>query len=280
MSTEACISQGENAGPTYDRDAIVGSINRYYELLSKMVSIRPEHIAYSPEGGWGDDIIPLENLRRLGFNDTTIDLVRHLPYVTSRRPIFPSTQSINYFRNILCGPEENYQLEDPNLVGLWPLPEGRIPQGIVPLSQPLGGDRLGMWWLLDTNTGELIAHDAYISRPEEEIPENERWRTARPIPAVAYFDGLCEDMISLEMFPVPGDSNRSEWQMWQPKWMRAHQKWTDEAQKIYRKCRWPNLQRFQRQKCRKLLVEMQDRLTAEDNEEREKRSADASKTWR
>lgn len=156
MSTEASISQGENTGPTYDRDAIVGSIKRYYELLSKMVSIRPEHIAYSPEGGWGDDIIPLENLRRLGFNDTTIDLVRHLPYVTSRRPIFPSTQTINYFRNILCGPEENYQLEDPNLVGLWPLPEGRIPQGIVPLSQPLGGDRLGMWGLLDTNTGGSI----------------------------------------------------------------------------------------------------------------------------
>ncbi|KAF5519162.1 hypothetical protein CGCA056_v010023 [Colletotrichum aenigma] len=278
MSTEASISQGENTGPTYDRDAIVGSIKRYYELLSKMVSIRPEHIAYSPEGGWGDDIIPLENLRRLGFNDTTIDLVRHLPYVTSRRPIFPSTQTINYFRNILCGPEENYQLEDPNLVGLWPLPEGRIPQGIVPLSQPLGGDRLGMWWLLDTNTGELTAHDAYTSRPEEEIPENEQWRTARPVPAFEYFDGLCEDMISLEMFPVPGDSSGSEWQVWQPKWMRAHHKWVDEAQEIYRKCRWPNLQRFQRQKCRKLLVEMQDWLTAEDTAEPERKGAAASET--
>ncbi|KAH0437121.1 hypothetical protein CcaCcLH18_03989 [Colletotrichum camelliae] len=278
MSTEAPISQERSPGSTYDRDAIVGSIKRYYELLSKMVSIRPDHIVCPPEGGWGDDTIPLEKLRRLGFNNTMIDLVRHLPYVTSYRPVFPSTQTINYFQNVFREPDEDFQLEDPNLVGLWPLPEERIPQGIVPLSKPLGGDSLGMWWLLDTNTGEITAHDAYISRPSEEIPEDEQWRTARPVPAVTYFDGLCEDMISLEMFPVPGDSNRSEWQVWQPKWMRAHQKWVDEAQEIYRKCRWPNLQRFQRQKCRKLLIEMQDRLTAEENEERERRSADASET--
>lgn len=155
MSTEDSISQRQSPGPTYDRDAIVGSIKRYYELLSKMVSIRPVHIACPPEGGWGDDIVPLEKLRRLGFNDTMIDLVRHLPYVTSRRPVFPSTQTINYFQNALSEPDEDYQLEDPNLVGLWPLPEERIPQGIVPLSKPLGGDRLGMWWLLDTNTGGL-----------------------------------------------------------------------------------------------------------------------------
>ncbi|KAL3292969.1 Alpha beta hydrolase fold protein [Colletotrichum asianum] len=269
MSTEPSISQGQNHNSAYDRHNIVGSIKRYYELLSKMVSIRPEHIAYPAEGGWGDDVIPLEKLRRLGFNDTMIDLARHLPYVTSRRPVFPSTQTINYFQNGFRGPDEDYQLRDPNLVGLWPLPEERIPQGIVPLSQPLGGDRLGTWrW--------ITAHDAHISRPEEEIPENEQWRTARPVPAVEYFDGLCQDMISLEMFPVPDDSSGSEWQVWQPKWMRAHQKWVNEAQEIYRKCRWPNLQRFQRQKCRRLLIEMQDRLTAEDDEERERRSAVAS----
>ncbi|KAK1974437.1 hypothetical protein LZ30DRAFT_670260 [Colletotrichum cereale] len=278
MSTEASISQGQNPDSTYDRDAIVASIKRYYELLSKMVSIRPEHIAYPPEGGWGDDIIPLEKLQRLGFNDRMIDLVRHLPYITSYRPIFPSTQTINYFQNSFTEPDEDYQLEDPNLVGLWPLPEERIPQGIVPLSQPLKGDTLGTWWLFDTNTGELTVHEAYISRPADEIPEDEQWRTARPVPAVAYFDGLCEDMISLEMFPVPGDSNGSEWQVWQPKWMRAHQNWLDEAQEIYRKCRWPNLQRFQRQKCRKLLVEMQDRLTAEEREERERRNVVATET--
>ncbi|KAK1640691.1 hypothetical protein BDP81DRAFT_311228, partial [Colletotrichum phormii] len=274
----ATTSQGRYSGSAYDRDAIVGSIKRYYELIVKMVSIRPDHITYPLEGGWGDDVIPLEKLRRLGFNDMTIDLVRHLPYVTSYRPVFPSTQTINYFQNDFTGPDEKYQLEDPNSVGLWPLPEGRIPQGILPLSKPLGGDGLGMWWLLDTNTGELTAHDAYISKPEEGIPEDEQWRKARPVHAVAYFDGLCEDLISLEMLPVPGDSNRSEWQVWQPKWMRAYQKWLDEAQEIYRKCRWPDLPRSQRQKCRKFLVEMQDRLTAEENEKLQRRIAVASET--
>ncbi|KAJ0346508.1 hypothetical protein COL154_007999 [Colletotrichum chrysophilum] len=54
-----------------------------------MISIRPKHIAYPPEGGWGDGIIPLEKLRRLGFNDTMIALVRYLPvaFVSPTRSI-------------------------------------------------------------------------------------------------------------------------------------------------------------------------------------------------
>ncbi|KAK1671462.1 hypothetical protein BDP55DRAFT_732306 [Colletotrichum godetiae] len=189
MSTEASTSRGRDVGPAYDRDAIVGSIKRCYELIAKMVSTGPDHITYPPQGGWGDNIIPLEKLRRLGFNDVTINLVRHLPYVTSHRPMFPSTQTINYFKNGLSGSDEKYQLEDPNSVGLWPLLEGRIPQDILPLSKPLRGDRLGIWWLLDTNTDDLTAHDTYTSRPVEEIPEDEQWRAARPVHAVTYFDG-------------------------------------------------------------------------------------------
>ncbi|KAF9873541.1 hypothetical protein CkaCkLH20_09000 [Colletotrichum karsti] len=274
MSTEPTTSPG--LSPIYDRDPIVASITRYYELLSKMVSIRPKHIEYPPEGDWGDDIIPLEKLRRLGFDERMIDLVRHIPYVASNRPVFPSTQTVNYFQNVFSEPVEEFQLEDPNRVRLWPVPDERIPEGIVPLSQWLNGDKLGIWWLLDTKTGELTAHDAWISRPPDEVPEDEPWRTARPVPAVTYFDGLCENLRSLELVPVPGDSRGSEWGMWQPKFMRS-EKWISEAQAIYRKCHWPDVERFRRQKCRKLLVEMQDRITKEEEEGRERREEERAK---
>lgn len=118
-----------------------------------MVSIRPDYIAYPPERGWGNDFVPLEKLQRLGFNDVMIDLVRRLPNIIICRPVFPSTQTIDYFQNAFPGSNEKYQLEDSNSAGLWPLSEGRIPPIILPLSKPLGGDTLATSWLLDTYTG-------------------------------------------------------------------------------------------------------------------------------
>ncbi len=44
-----------------------------------------------------------------------------------------------------------------------------------------------------------------------------------------------------------------------------------EARDIYTKCQWPNLQKFQRLKCRRLLVDMLQRFSAWEKEERVKR---------
>lgn len=77
MSAEAPTAPG------YDRDAIIASITRYYELLSKMVVIKPKDIAYVPEGGRTDGDIPIEKLRRLGLNDRAIDFIRYVPVVCS-----------------------------------------------------------------------------------------------------------------------------------------------------------------------------------------------------
>lgn len=39
---------------------------------------------------------------------------------------------------------------------------------------------------------------------EWDVPKDEEWRTSPPVPATAYFDGLCEDLILPKMIPVPG----------------------------------------------------------------------------
>ena len=155
MSADGIPSPGQVPGPSYNRDAIVASMLRYYELLSKMVSINSTDIDRAPREGRSDDDIPLEAVRLLGFNDRMIDFIRHAPFVGSNdRPVYYSTSTLNYYRHLFNYPEEEYQLDDPHMVEMWPLPEQRIPEGIVPLSRPLQGDDRGTWWLLDTNNGE------------------------------------------------------------------------------------------------------------------------------
>jgi hypothetical protein len=134
-------------------------MTRYYELLSKMVGIKPTDIERAPKEGRNDDDIPLEQVRLLGFNDRMVDFIRHAPFVGSAdRPVYYSTQTLNYYRHLFDYPEEDYQLDDPHMVEMWPLPEQRIPEGIVPLSRPLQGDSRGTWWLLDTNNGEFFTN--------------------------------------------------------------------------------------------------------------------------
>jgi hypothetical protein len=63
--------------------------------------------------------------------------------------------------------------------------------------------------------GELTPHGTFITRPPEEVPEDEEWRSSRPVPATAYFDGLCEDLVSLKLIPVPGGPSSLYWEMWE-----------------------------------------------------------------
>ncbi|KAJ4372837.1 hypothetical protein N0V86_008203 [Didymella sp. IMI 355093] len=256
----------------YNRDAIVASMTRYYSLLSLMVGIKPTDIELAPPSGRNDDDIPLETVRLLGFNDRMIDFIRHAPFVGSAdRPVYYSTQTLNYYRSLFAHSEKEYMLNDPHAVEMWPFPEQRIPEGIVPLSRFLQGDDRGTWWLLDTNTGQLTAHGPYLERPSYEVPEDEQWRSARPVPATAYFDGLHADLLALRIVPLPGTPRDTAWDMWPTEGMRDRQRWADEAKQIYLSYHWPTLKYFQRAKCRRLLVEMLERCRAWDREKWAKR---------
>lgn len=54
--------------------------------------------------------------------------------------------------------------------------------------------------------------------------------------------------------------------------LTADRKNEQKAKEIYRWCGWPDLDKFKRQKCRKLLVELQDRRWKEKKADREKRA--------
>jgi len=142
--------------------------------------------------------------------------------------------------------------------------------------------------------GELTAHGPYITRPPEEVPEDAEWRSSRPVSATAYFDGLCEDLKSLKMLPTPQKPNQLVWEIWPADEPRKFDRWVhvsfmqflvaklfvnnhflttyheQEAKEIYTQCHWPDLEKFQRTKCRRLLVDMLERCRALEKEERVK----------
>ncbi|KAH7562353.1 hypothetical protein BM1_01873 [Bipolaris maydis] len=248
----------------YNRAALITSLTAYYTLLSKTVSIHPSHIHPAPPTGHDPSSLPLSHLQRLGFNDQMLDLVLHLPVITSAtRPVYPGTQPIAYTNDLFDDySDEDFDVNDAHSVGLWPLPEQRIPEGVVPISWPLQGDPGGVWWMIDTNNGEITPHTAFITRPVAEVPENEQWRTARPVPATEYFDGLARELVALELLPVPFNPGLLVWEIWHAKGHREFQVFADEAKAIYQQCGWPDLEKFKRARCKRLLEELQKRVRA------------------
>lgn len=62
MSTEVLRSPDQNLVPLYNRNITLESIEKYLQMISKIVSFRAEHVVHALKGGRGDDIVPQEVL--------------------------------------------------------------------------------------------------------------------------------------------------------------------------------------------------------------------------
>lgn len=260
----------------YDRNAIVAGITRYYETLAKMAWFSPKLIQYPPSGGWGDrEFLPADKLRLLGFDQRVVDLLRHMPYIDIDEendevpwPVYlDNSLPERYLRD---NPQLNDDLtedeaapEDLNANGisLWPQP---TPTGLVPLA----GGRYATWWVLDTNTGDMILFDRMKEVPG--APDDQPWLWRRPRPAVHFFDTLCAKLMSLDLVPVPRPDIEEE----------AHSIWggisddweengglfdltVEDARDIYREHGWPDVDAFEREQCYEALAELHERCIDE-----------------
>jgi hypothetical protein len=177
MSSEP-VPTDQSPTPAYDRDAIIASMTRYYTLLSKAVGIKPTAIDRAPKKGCKEEHIPLEQMRLLGFNDRMIDFVRHATFVSgSDRPVYYGTQTLNYYRYLFSHEDEEYG-GDAWEVGMWPIMEQRIAEGIVPLSRPFHDDPCGTWWLLDTSNGESVMDIRVVPESFAIVADNMSYRRA------------------------------------------------------------------------------------------------------
>lgn len=55
------------------------AMTEYYTLLSKMPHFPPNSLSLPPQEGWPD--VNVAGLKAKGMSDSTIDFVRHLPYL-------------------------------------------------------------------------------------------------------------------------------------------------------------------------------------------------------
>lgn len=70
---------------TYSREAAISAITDLYESLTTLLYVEPTDILYPPPGGWPHITQENEAFASLNKTDEVIELLRHLPYLDSRR---------------------------------------------------------------------------------------------------------------------------------------------------------------------------------------------------
>lgn len=257
----------------YDRDVIVAGLTQYYEMLAKMAFFPASLIQRPPGGRWDDaTFLPAATTQRLGFNDTVVDLLRHLPYLDiderhedNRWPVVGRAEPQRYLA-------DNAEFESPTPLGVFPFEE-RLPAGMVPIA---GGDDDAVWWLVDTDAGTVTVYDAG-HREVRDAPDDEPWRWNPARPAGPFFAAHVAALVALDLVPVPRPDTDSA-ECYPEVWGAVRENEDDDYDKlpssdiedargIYRDHGWPNLAHFRRRECYDALVEFRTNLLEENSEE-------------
>lgn len=137
--------------PAYSRDETVSAVLNFYNYLASIGAIPESAIKPAPDSGWED--ISAETLAPLGKDDTVIDLLRHLPYISdnvdgNRQIAYQTNPIVFNWHGIKWNVEKN------KIAGLLtPVGPGEIPSHVVCLTE---GGRYGSWLLLDTQEGLFV----------------------------------------------------------------------------------------------------------------------------
>ena len=145
----------------YDRDVVVNSLKRHYNVLVLMAYLDPAVIEYPPPSGWSDDQLAVEILRALGRSEKVIDLLRHLPYLREsysdeRWQVYPETRATSYLRDVGWFKGQTAEsCQGKNMLHLCLMPfDGDCPPGFIPLTY----GREATCWIIDTDEGALEAY--------------------------------------------------------------------------------------------------------------------------
>ena len=163
----------------YSRDYVIHEITSFYAFLTNLY-IPSSALRFPPAGGWLS--IDAQSYSFLKKNETVIDLMRHLPYITREESqgapeIYPLTAAVDYegeqMRRAMRFAEERGQEVD--LFAIEPdAGEGltTIPANMLVLaSETSGAD--GFWFLLDTDRGTMTLYDGGIGWKRKGTVENE-----------------------------------------------------------------------------------------------------------
>lgn len=147
------------SGYGYHRDAVVDVFKRYYELLSQMAYFSPTLLECPPVAGWPDHKFPSEKLRKLGYSEKVIDLLRNLPYLAcdgNQWELFKDSGPKRYLSDAYPfqkTSDEKLKRRALFKLKLSPYKYQVLPRDMVAISASTNGT-WGTWFLLDTAKGE------------------------------------------------------------------------------------------------------------------------------
>lgn len=84
---------------TYNREVTIAAVTAFYESLTTLLFVEPTDILHPPPEGWPHITQENEAFASLGKTDEVIELLRHLPYLDSRREkwlVRPETRACDY----------------------------------------------------------------------------------------------------------------------------------------------------------------------------------------
>ncbi|EFQ33956.1 hypothetical protein CGRA01v4_12437 [Colletotrichum graminicola] len=249
---------------SYSREECIAAIRDYYTFLTKMY-LKEEDVLHSPEGGW-PSITP-ETMAGLDKSDEVISLLRHLPYLRRRYDendpqgaaycCFANWQTDCYFVEHGQATNEEFKL----------VTEGAdiyedVPPHVISLTS--GGLNCPSF-LLDTELGIVYwrdcpgeirtkaTHEQVWDDPYEWAPENEaEWRGDAAHWAVKdSFETLKDQFITLSFIPTDSETVRDIYTVAVRN--LPCDGWIERVQAIYRNHGWPDLEKFRKEECLKVI---------------------------
>ncbi|KAJ5098776.1 hypothetical protein N7532_005777 [Penicillium argentinense] len=151
---------------TYSREAAIVAVTDLYESLTTPLYVEPTDILYPPPGGWPHITRENEAFASLNKTDEVLELLRHLPYLDSRKNewfIRPWSVSCDYVNR----DPRNYRPLVPD--------EFEFPPWVINLTF---SGRYGQSLMFDTSDGTATEHDPNAGIYEPDYPEGDPryWR--------------------------------------------------------------------------------------------------------
>ncbi|KZV81332.1 hypothetical protein EXIGLDRAFT_613040 [Exidia glandulosa HHB12029] len=174
----------------YSRDDTVNAVLQFYEQIIRHPHLDDSALVLPPPTGW-DSITNVD-----GKNETVLDLLRHLPYLRPQGPY--ERLLVNYETIPVLHTDSHDRLGE----DVYPLPAH-----CVYLTHSV--DHLGTSLILDTNEGTITEFShagSHLTVPYEEyeaLPETEKWKAHRTLPAAELLARWAERYDKLVWMLVP-----------------------------------------------------------------------------
>ncbi|KAF3346037.1 hypothetical protein VD0002_g5871 [Verticillium dahliae] len=274
---------------TAARDALVDGLTRYYTLLTRAAYLPAEAVDYPPPEGWQTPLFQEDKLRAVKYDDETIEVLRHLPYIREagemedqQWQVFARGYPIRYLHDGHLLQQSPSKLAKKKLQDLGFSPYKAALPGTLFAVVKARTESDSHWWLVDLEKGEIMVDNA-TTQVDRGSTKTTPWLRNKAEPISSFFDKLVHRLVTLDLVPMP-DLGRLEGmydedvygpEIWGGIAAREEENVRgaldleiELARKIYLENGWPTHE-FRRQECIDALVQMRQQMWQHVRDERQ-----------